>query len=54
MFDCIEMFYNPQRKHVRNGMLSAIEFEKKQKTQPEGVYETPGHSKYALNNLTFL
>ncbi|MBA8879233.1 transposase InsO family protein [Phyllobacterium myrsinacearum] len=22
VFDCIEMFYNPQRKHVRNGMLS--------------------------------
>ena len=23
----IEMFYNPQRKHARNGMLSPIDFE---------------------------
>jgi len=26
------MFYNPKRKHVRNGMLSPVEFEKQQKT----------------------
>jgi putative transposase len=25
------MFYNPKRKHVRNGMLSPVEFEKQQK-----------------------
>ncbi|MCB1445567.1 MAG: hypothetical protein KDJ87_07150 [Rhizobiaceae bacterium] len=25
------MFYNPKRKHVRNGMLSPVEFEKRQK-----------------------
>ena len=31
VFDYIEMFYNPKRKHVRNGMLSPIEFEKQQK-----------------------
>jgi ATP-binding cassette subfamily B protein len=30
-FDYIEMFYNPKRKHVRNGMLSPVEFEKQQK-----------------------
>jgi len=30
VFDYIEMFYNPKRKHVRNGMLSPIEFEKQQ------------------------
>jgi hypothetical protein len=34
------MFYNPKRKHARNGMLSPVEFEKQQKTQPESVYET--------------
>jgi putative transposase len=28
VFDYIEMFYNPQRKHVRNGMLSPVEFER--------------------------
>lgn len=27
VFDYIEMFYNPKRKHVRNGMLSPVEFE---------------------------
>ncbi|NKB84059.1 IS3 family transposase [Ochrobactrum grignonense] len=31
VFDYIEMFYNPKRKHVRNGMLSPVEFEKQQK-----------------------
>lgn len=30
VFDYIEMFYNPKRKHVRNGMLSPVEFEKQQ------------------------
>jgi putative transposase len=28
MFDSIEMYYNLKRKHVRNGMLSSVEFEK--------------------------
>ena len=31
VFDYIEMFYNPKRKHVRNGMLLPVEFEKQQK-----------------------
>ncbi|MBB6511152.1 putative transposase [Rhizobium soli] len=31
VFDYIEMFYNAKRKHVRNGMLSPVEFEKQQK-----------------------
>ena len=37
VFDYIEMFYNPQRKHVRNGMLSPIAFETRQKLNPQGV-----------------
>jgi putative transposase len=37
MFDYIEMFYNPQRKHARNGMLSPVEFEKQQKLNPQSV-----------------
>jgi putative transposase len=37
MFDCIEMFYNPKRKHVRNGMLSPVEYERRQKISSEGV-----------------
>ena len=37
VFDYIEMFYNPKRKHVRNGMLSPVEFERQQKTRNEGV-----------------
>jgi putative transposase len=30
VFDYIEMFYNPKRKHARNGMLSPVEFERQQ------------------------
>ena len=37
VFDYIEMFYNPKRKHVRNGMLSPIEFERQQEMRTEGV-----------------
>jgi len=37
IFDYIEMFYNPQRKHVRNGMLSPIEFETLQKLNQQSV-----------------
>ncbi|MDN3714382.1 IS3 family transposase [Paracoccus cavernae] len=37
VFDYIEMFYNPKRKHVRNGMLSPAEFERQQMMRREGV-----------------
>lgn len=37
VFDYIEMFYNPIRKHVRNGMLSPVEFERQQMISTEGV-----------------
>jgi putative transposase len=37
VFDYIEMFYNPKRKHVRNGMLSSVEFERQQEMRTEGV-----------------
>ncbi len=37
VFAYIEMFYNPQRKHARNGMLSPVEFERQQKMRTEGV-----------------
>ena len=37
VFDYIEMFYNPQQKHVRNGMLSPVDFERQQKMSTEGV-----------------
>ena len=36
-FDYIEMFYNPVRKHVRNGMLSPVEFERPQTLIAQGV-----------------
>ncbi|MBL1435401.1 MAG: IS3 family transposase, partial [Rhodobacteraceae bacterium] len=35
--DYIEMFYNPKRKHARNGMLSPVEFERQQKWKQQGV-----------------
>jgi putative transposase len=37
VFDYIEMFDNPTRKHARNGMLSPVEFERQHKAQSEGV-----------------
>jgi putative transposase len=37
VFDYIEMFYNPKRKHARNGMLLPVNFERQQKTITEGV-----------------
>ena len=37
VFDYIEMFYNPKRKHTNNGMLSPANFEKQQKLKPQGV-----------------
>ena len=37
VFDYIEMFYNPERKHARNWMLSPADFERQQKMRREGV-----------------
>ena len=37
VFDYIEMFYNPKRKHARNGMLSPVDFEWQQKMNKQGV-----------------
>ena len=44
VFDYIEMFYNPVRKHVRNGMLSPVEFERQQILKAEGVQKSRGYS----------
>jgi len=37
VFDYIEMFYNPVRKLVRNGMLSPAQFEQQKVLKAEGV-----------------
>jgi len=37
VFEYIEMFYNPKHKHVRNGMLSPVDFERQQETKTKGV-----------------
>ena len=37
VFDYIEMFYKPVRKHVRNGMLPPVKFERQQIMKQEGV-----------------
>ena len=44
VFDDIAFFYNPQRKHARNGMLSPIAFEQQQKLKLQGVWQTRGYS----------
>lgn len=47
MFEYIEMFYNPKRKHTNNGMLSPVDYENKQrKLKKASVYETSGISDY--------
>ncbi len=30
MFEYVELFYNPNRKHTNNGMLSTVDFETRQ------------------------
>jgi len=35
VFDYIEMFYNPTRKHTNNGMLSPVDYETKQQRMNE-------------------
>lgn len=35
VFDYIEMFYNPKRKHTNNGMLSPVDFETRQQKLTE-------------------
>lgn len=52
VFDYIEMFYNPTRKHARNGMLSPIEFERQHKASPEGVQKSRGGSDPAAAEAT--
>jgi putative transposase len=37
VFEYIEMFYNPKRKHSNNGMLSPADFEKQRILNPQGV-----------------
>lgn len=37
VFEYIEMFYNPKRKHTNNGMLSPVEFERQRNMNAEGV-----------------
>ena len=44
MFVNIELFYNPQRKYVRNGTLSPIAFEQLQKLKLQGVWQTRGYA----------
>ena len=44
VFDYVEMFHNPKRKHTKNGMLSPVEFERQQETITEGVSKIPGYS----------
>jgi putative transposase len=45
VFDYIEMFYNPKRKHTNNDMLSPIDYEAREfKLNKAGVEETRGTS----------
>ncbi|MEX0340259.1 MAG: IS3 family transposase, partial [Arenibacterium sp.] len=38
VFEYIELFYNPKRKHTNNGMLSPVDYEiRQQKLNKAGV-----------------
>ena len=50
VFEYIELFYNPKRKHTSNGMLSPVDVEtRQQKLNEAGVQETSGTSNEAFN-----
>jgi hypothetical protein len=53
VFDSIGVFYNPQRKHVRNGMLSPIAFEPQPKLKWQGVKEAWGYSTGRVTGVHF-
>ena len=41
VFDYIEVFYNQTRKHINNGMLSPVDYKKKQQKMNEAdAWET--------------
>jgi hypothetical protein len=44
VFNYIDMFYNPVRKQVTNGMLSPVEFERQRILKAEGVQKSRGYS----------
>ena len=46
VFDYIEMFYNPIRRHGSNDGLSPVEFEKQFNIQQQNVYKTCGDSQW--------
>ena len=52
VFEYIELFYNPKRKHMNNGMLSPVDLEERQlKLEKAGVQETRGTSVRVPNDL---
>ena len=44
VFDYIEMFYNPKRRHAKNELLLPVNFERQQETITEGAQKTKGYS----------
>ncbi|HHZ70461.1 MAG TPA: hypothetical protein EYN54_09350 [Methylococcaceae bacterium] len=54
IFDYIEMFYNPVRKHGSNDMLSPIEYEKRYFMKLGRVYKTQGDTYSDIFNCFFV
>lgn len=46
VFDCVEMIYNPNRRHVRNAMLPPTGFERQHMTRTGDVRTTCGYSDF--------
>ena len=51
IFDYIEMFYNPKRKHATNGMLLANRIRATENLKLQGVYNSRGNSIQILTLL---
>lgn len=51
VFDYIEMFYNPKRRHSFNNQPSPVEFEKRYAASLESVYKTRGDSLFWFARL---
>ncbi|OOY03042.1 hypothetical protein BMI87_19765 [Thioclava sp. F28-4] len=43
MFDYIEIFYNPKHKYARHGILSPVDFKRRQQMRHEGAKEARGY-----------
>jgi putative transposase len=55
VFNYIEMFYNPTRKHTNNGLLSPVDYEMKQQNMNKaGVFRCVNPNQIRQHTHSFL